>query len=64
MNFKSVSVVIPCYNKKKALRKTLSNTVSLLDYENGDELIVSDGKSSPAFADINRDGLEDLQLET
>ena len=43
---KPVSVIIPCYNKKEALRKTLGNTVAQLDYENGDELIVSDGKST------------------
>ena len=43
---KSVSVIFCCYNKKLALIKSLENTMGQLDFERGDEIIVSDGKST------------------
>lgn len=52
MSFKPVSVIVCCYNKKKALENTLNAVLEQVNLEKGDQVIVSDGKST--------DGVEKL----
>ena len=42
----AISVVFINYNKKRALDKSLKNTMGQLNFEEGDEVIVSDGGST------------------
>ena len=63
MDYKPVSVVIPCYNKRIALRKTLESTLSQLRLYKGDEVIVADGKSTDGVETmLDRDFMPEVQF--
>ena len=63
MDFKPVSIVIPCYNKKAALRKTLEATLGQIQVYRGDEVIVADGKSTDGVEKmLDRDFMPEVQF--
>ena len=63
MDFKPVSVIVPCYNKRKALRKTLEATLSQIQIYKGDEVIVADGKSTDGVEKmLDREFMPEVQF--
>lgn len=63
MSFKPVSVVVCCYNKKKEIEKMLNAVLEQVNLEKGDQVIVSDGKSTDSVEKlIERVFLPDVEF--
>ena len=59
----AISVVFINYNKKRALDKSLQNTMGQLNFEEGDEVIISDGCSTDGVKKmLDRNYLQDIQF--